>query len=83
MDSAVRLPANGRPDRVGDAHDEGATALAVPEGVQSVGCLAGLRDEEANVVPANSQIMRIGELNFGDPFCQESDVKSYLVENVN
>ena len=57
----MRLPANGRPDRVGDAHDEGATALAVPEGVQSVGCLAGLRDEEANVVPANSQIMRMGD----------------------
>ena len=54
----MRLPANGRPDRVGDAHDEGATALAVPEGVQSVGCLAGLRDEEANVVPTNGQIMR-------------------------
>ena len=50
----MRLPANGRPDRVGDAHDEGATALAVPEGVQSVGCLAGLRDEEANVVPTNT-----------------------------
>ena len=80
----MRLPANGRPDRVGDAHDEGATALAVPEGVQSVGCLAGLRDEEANVVPTNSQIMRVERLNFErDPFCQESDVKCYLVENVN
>ena len=80
----MRLPANGRPDRVGDAHDEGATALAVPEGVQSVGCLAGLRDEEANVVPANSRNMRILGLNFERyPFCYESNVKSFLVKNVN
>ena len=36
MYPAVRLPAYGGPDHVGDAHDQGALRLAVAEGQQSV-----------------------------------------------
>lgn len=49
------LSRDGRADGVGDAHGEGAAGLAVPQGVQGVGGLAGLRDEEADVVPVSQK----------------------------
>ena len=55
MDAAVGLSRDGRADGVGDAHGEGAAGLAVPQGVQGVGGLAGLRDEEADVVPVGQK----------------------------
>lgn len=51
VNSAVSLAWNGRADGVGDAHGQGAAWLAIAQGVEGVGRLAGLRDEEANVVP--------------------------------
>ena len=57
VDSAVSLARNGRADGVGDAHGQGATGLAVAQGIEGVGRLTGLRDEEADVVPVlKSQI---------------------------
>ena len=44
------LPRDGGADGVGDAHRQRAAGLAVAERVQSVSGLAGLRDEETNVI---------------------------------
>ena len=49
--AAVRLPAHGGPDHVGNADDEGPLGLAVPERQQCVVGLSRLRDEEADVIP--------------------------------
>ena len=51
VDSTVSLARNGRADSVGDAHGQGAAGLAVSQGVEGVGRLAGLRDKEADVIP--------------------------------
>ncbi len=51
VDTAVSLARDGGADGVGDAHGQSTAGLAVAQGVQSVGRLAGLRDEEADVIP--------------------------------
>ena len=50
VDSTVSLARDGRADRVGDAHGQRATRLAVAKRVQRVRGLARLGDEEANVI---------------------------------
>jgi hypothetical protein len=49
----IRGPGDGGADRVGDAHGEGATGLAVAQGIQGVSRLAGLGNEEADVISVN------------------------------
>ena len=56
IQDAVRLPGDGRPHRVGDGDDVRLLAPGVPDGLQRVDGLAGLRDAQREGVRVEDRI---------------------------